>query len=146
MRAKGGLGVIFFDGTYRLQQADGLKTAPIRQWAYAWRIRIINLAISRPQVAHLKPYMVFATQSGGGVFKSNCAESLGLRICRDFDLDVRETLWIERFNQDHGRILVAAFAPKGPPGSPTYYTVTWRPVRPNELEALKMFIPASELA
>jgi len=138
--------VIFYDGTYRLQQAENLKTAPIRQWAYAWRVRIINLAISRPQVAHLKPYMVFAIQSGGGVFKSNCAESLGKRICRDFDLNVRETLWIERFNQDHGRILVATFSPKGPLGPHPHYAIAWRPVRPNEIEALKVFIPASELA
>lgn len=137
--------MIFFDGTYRLQQADRLKRAPIRQWAYAWRIRIINLSFSRSQVVHLRPFIVFATQSGGGVFKSNCAESLGKRICRDFDLDVSEVLWVERFNQDHGRILVATFSPQGPLGPYPSYAVAWRPVRPNELETLKMFIPASEL-
>ena len=137
--------MIFYDGTYRLQQAKNFKTTPIRQWAYAWRVRIINLSISRPQVAHLRPYMVFATQSDGGVFKSNCAESLGKMICRDFDLNVRETLWIEQFNQDHGRILVATFTPRGHFGSHLYYAIAWRPIRPNELKALKAFIPESEL-
>jgi hypothetical protein len=137
--------MIFFDGTYRLQQAKSFKTAPIRQWAYAWRIRIINLSISQPEVAHLKPYLVFATQSGGGVFKSNCAESLGKRICRDFDLNVREILWIEQFNLDHGRMLVATFSPQEHFESHLSYHIAWRSIRPNELGLLKAFIPASEL-
>jgi hypothetical protein len=136
--------LIFYDGTYRLQHSNDSETTPIRKWAYAWRVRIINLSISEPQVAYLKPYIVFVTPSGEGIFKTNCAESLGKTICRDFDLNLRETLWVEKFQENHGSIYVAMFTPKDHHATEIFYSISWRSIRPNEIEALKAFLPDSE--
>ena len=136
--------MIFYDGTYRLQPHGGTGKLSIRKGPYAWRVRIINLSISNPEIAHLRPYIVFATPSGDGIFKTNCAESLGKKICRDFNLDVSGILWVEKLQENIGNLLVAVFTPKEHFGPDVFYTVHWRPIRPNEYETLKAFIPESE--
>ncbi len=39
---------------------------------------------------------------------------------------------------------VATFKPKSYFGTEIFYAVDWRPIRPNELEAIKPFIPETE--
>jgi len=136
--------MIFFDGTYRLQRDIDTPPTSIGRWAYAWRVRIIDLTISRSQVAHLRPFIVFITQAGEGIFKASCAESIGKKVCRDFDLDLNETLWLELLPGSSEHIHVARFIPKGHYGPEAFYTIEWRPIRPNELETLKDFIPETE--
>ncbi len=92
---------------------------------------------------HLRPNVVVATQTGEGIFKTTCAESLGKRICRDFDLKIDEILWIEHY-PDEPALYVATFKPKSYFGTEIFYAVDWRPIRPNELEAIKPFIPETE--
>jgi len=136
--------MIFFDGTYRLLAGiDG--TAKSRQKsAYAWRVRIINLSLSQPGIRHLRPFIVFTSPEGNGIFKTNCAESLGKRICRDFNLNIPETLWLELFPDTPEKIYAAVFAPTSSYGPETFYNISWRPLRPNELAVIHPFI--SEIA
>jgi len=94
-------------------------------------------------VKHLRPYVVVATQTGEGIFKTTCAESLGNRICRDFDLKIDNVLWIEHY-PDEQALYVAIFKPKSYFGNEIIYTVNWRPVRPNELLAIQPFVPETE--
>lgn len=146
--------MISFDGTYRLYLNDAKppwigksdKPAKARQKGNAWRVRIIDLSISRPQVRHIKPRIVFATPYGEGIFKSNCANSLGRRIFRDFALDVTDVLWVEQFPDMKEPIRVAVFSPLSQFGPDIHYAIEWRPIRPNELKTLLMFLPESEIA
>ena len=132
--------MIFFDGTYRLLAGTG-GTARLRQKsAYAWRVRIINLSLGQPGIRHLKPFIVFISPEGSGIFKTNCAESLGKRICRDFNLDIAETLWLELLPETPEKIYAAVFTPTFSHGPETFYTIGWRPIRPNELEVIHPFI------
>jgi len=133
--------MIFFDGTYRLQRRDDAPSTSMGRWACAWRLRLIDLSMSRPEVKHIKPIIVVATQTGEGLFKTTCAESMGRRICRDFTLDIDAILWIEHFPDNPDRMYVASFRPKSYLGHATFYDIDWRPIRPNELEAIKPFIP-----
>ena len=133
--------MIFFDGTYRLQRRDDAPSKSMGRWACAWRLRIIDLSMSRPSVKHIKPIIVVATQTGEGLFKTTCAESMGRRICRDFTLDIAEILWIEHFPDNPDRMYVASFRPKSYFGHETFYDIDWRLIRPNEIEAIKPFIP-----
>ena len=128
--------MIYFDGTYRLRR-NHTRSRSDQKWAYAWRVRIIDLTLDQPQVTHLKPYIVFITPSEEGVFTANCADHMGKRVCRDFNLDVGQTLWVECFTN----ILVATFTPRSQFGPDISYTVGWRSLRANELETLKKFIP-----
>jgi len=136
--------LIFFDGTYRLQRRDDEPSKFIGKRASSWRLRIINLSLSQPDVKHLKPIVVVATQSDDGLFKTTCAESLGRRICRDFDLDINTILWIEHFPDEPDRMYVATFTPKSHYGHETFYAIDWRPIRSNELEVIWHFIPESD--
>ena len=135
--------MIIFDGTYRLQRQDDASPMPIGKWVCSWRLRIIDFSINRLDVQHLRPNVVVATQTGQGIFKTTCAESLGKRICRDFNLKIEEILWIEHY-PDEPALYVATFAPKSYFGTEIFYAIDWRPIRPNELEAIKPFIPEAE--
>jgi hypothetical protein len=136
--------LLYYDGTYRLQRRDDETSKPIGKWACAWRLRIIDLSLSRPDVKHLKPIIVVATQTGEGLFKTTCAESLGRKICGDFNLDVNEILWIEHFPSKLEQMYVAVFTPKHYIGPELFYNIDWRPIRSNELETIRLYIPESD--
>ncbi len=84
-----------------------------------------------------------ATQTGEGIFKTTCAESLGKRICRDFNLKIDEILWVEHY-PDEPALYVAIFSPKSYYGTEIFYSVDWRPIMPNELDAIRPLMPEIE--
>lgn len=132
--------MIFFDGTYRLQPGTDAGARARMKSAYAWRVRIINLTLTRPDIRHLKPFIVFISPEGNGLFKTSCAESLGKRIFRDFNLNTVETLWLEFFPDALEKIYAAIFTPRFSYGPEIYYDIGWRSLMPNELAAIKPFI------
>ena len=132
--------MILFDGTYGLQRREDKSSNTDRNWACSWRLRLFDFSISYPNVKHLRPYAIVATQTGEGIFKTTCAESLGKRICRDFKLEIDEILWIEYY-PDEPALYVAMFKPKSYLGDEVFYTIDWRPIRPNELRVIQPFIP-----
>jgi len=132
--------LLLFDGTYRLQRHEDAPSKLGGKWACAWRLRVFDFSKKYPDVQHLRPYAVVATQTGEGLFKTTCAESLGNRICRDFDLNVDETLWVEHY-PDEPALYVAIFSPKFYYGTEIFYDVDWRPIMPNELNAIRPLMP-----
>ena len=82
-----------------LEKKNQRRSRSDQKWAYAWRVRIIDLSLGLPQVTHLKPYIVFISPSDEGIFTATCADHMGKRICRDFNLDVAQTLWVECFDK-----------------------------------------------
>jgi len=136
--------LIFFDGIYRLPGDRGKRGKEFKKWASAWRVKIINLSLSQPDVCHLRPYVVVATQDGEGIFKARCADSIGKRICRDFDLDVDRILWIEQIVSTPVQMLVAEFKPQWNFGRERFYSINWRPIRANELAAIRPFVDEAE--
>ena len=135
--------MIIFDGTYRLQRQEDKSPDADRNWACSWRLRLFDLTLSHPDVKHLKPYAIVATQAGGGIFKTTCAESLSKRICRDFNLEIEEILWVEHYPEEPA-LYVAMFKPKSYVGNEIFYTIDWRPIRPNELQVIQPFVPEIE--
>lgn len=135
--------MIIFDGTYRLQRQEDKSPDTDRNWACSWRLRLFDLSLSHPDVKHLKPYAIVATLTGGGIFKTTCAESLSKRICRDFNLEIEEILWVEHYPEEPA-LYVAMFKPKSYVGNEIFYAIDWRPIRPNELQVIQPFIPEIE--
>jgi hypothetical protein len=132
--------LLIFDGTYRLQRREDTSSEDDRNQACSWRLRLFDFSINHPVVKYLKPYAVVATQTGEGIFKTTCAESLGKRVCRDFDLNIDDILWIEHY-PDEPALYVATFKPKSYLGNEIFYTIDWRPIRPNEIKVIQPFIP-----
>ena len=135
--------MIIFDGTYRLQRQEDISSDADRNWACSWRLRLFDFNLSHPYVKHLKPYAIVATQTGGGIFKTTCAESLSKRICRDFNLEIEEILWVEHYPEEPA-LYVAMFKPKSYVGNEIFYAIDWRPIRPNELQVIQPFVPEIE--
>jgi hypothetical protein len=133
--------VIFFDGTYRLKPLDQEEPAPISEWTCAWRVRIINFALSRPDVQYLRPIVLYAAQTGDCPLRTTCAESLGKRICRDFDLKIDQILWVEQLPKQNEDYFVATFIQRPHMGPSPHDSVSWRPIHHNELAAIRYFIP-----
>jgi hypothetical protein len=135
--------LILFDGTYRLERREDKSSNGDRKRACSWRLRLFDFSISHPDVKHLRPYAVVATQTGEGIFKTTCAESLGKRICRDFNLEIDGILWIEHY-PDEPALYVAMFKPTSYFDNEIFYSIDWRPIRPNELQLIQPFIPEIE--
>jgi hypothetical protein len=132
--------MLIYDGIYRLRGTPQ-TASPHKPPASAWWVRIINLALSQPQVDHLKEFVILALPAGDGVFHSSCADSMGRSICRDFCLDIRRVSWIEHFPRGGNHPLsVAVFQAVQRFGSETFYTIDWRPIRSNEIKMLRRFV------
>lgn len=120
------------------------RSAPISRWSCAWRVRIIDRDLAQPEIKHLKPYIVLANQVGGQMSFSSCAESVGKRICRDFNLTVEKIFWVEHFPNRSHQWYAATFTIQSYFGPDKNYKISWRTVRPNEIESLKVYFPEFE--
>jgi hypothetical protein len=136
--------LLLFDGTYRLQRNEDTPLETGEKWACSWRLRIFDFSVKYPDVKYLRPFAVVATRTGEGIFKTTCAESLGKRICRDFNLNVDDVLWVEHY-PDELALYVANFKIKSYYGPEIFYSIDWRPILPNEIEAIRPLIPDTEL-
>lgn len=125
--------MLVFDGTYRLERKEDPGMNPA--YACSWQVKIIDFSSDDPSHSHIRPYAVLAVRMAGGIFKTSCAESLGKRICRDFDLKVEDLLWIEAFPDIPEKLFVAVFAPHYRDGD-LVYTISWRPILENEQNAV----------
>jgi hypothetical protein len=125
--------MIVFDGTYMLERKEDPGATPVH--ACAWRVKIIDLSSADPSHAHIRPHIVLALRKEGGIFKTSCAESLGKRVCADFDLRVEDLLWVETFPDLPGSLYVAVFTPRYHEAE-MHYSVSWRPILENERSAV----------
>lgn len=125
--------MLVFDGTYQLERKDDPGSSPA--YACAWRVKIIDFESGDPAHSHIRPHAVLAVRQTGGIFKASCAESLGKRICKDFNLAVSHLLWIESFPDLPDEFYVAVFSPRYQ-GNDIHYTITWRPILENERNAV----------
>jgi hypothetical protein len=132
--------MIVFDGNYRLPTGMDRGFKPRAQWEYAWQVRIINLGLEPSTVEHLKSMIVVVNQTGSKPCLTSCAESIGKKISRDFDLVISRVLWVEHFPNNQKQWFVAAFKPKSSFGSDFTYHIQWRPIRPKETDFIKPFI------
>ena len=131
--------MLTYDGIYRLRGTP--RTAPPHKPpGCAWRVRIINLSLSQPQVDHLKEFVILAVPAGDGMFQSSCADSMGRSIRRDFRLDMQRVIWIEHFPKGNHRLSVAVFQAKYRVGFENFYAIDWRPIRTKEIEMLRRFV------
>lgn len=125
--------MLVFDGTYMLEREGDPGANP--DHACTWRVKIVDFSSADPHRPHIRPYAVVAYRQEGGIFKASCAETLGKRICKDFDLKVDDILWVETFPDLPGTLYVAVFTPRYHDAD-LHYTVTWRPILETELAAV----------
>ena len=114
-----------------------------KKWEMSCDLKVIDLSLSRPEVIHLKRYVVVASETTPGPMKTSVADTMGRRIFRDFNLTRHNVLWIEgRWNHLES-LEVANFSPDLESETETRYRITWRPILSNELGLIRAFLPAS---
>ncbi len=133
--------MLVFDGTYQLQRKEDHGIAAKDNPACIWRVRIIDFTLSFPEVAHIKSKAVFVNRESNTLFRASCAECLGKRVCSDYDLDVKNLLWIEEFKDAPELYYAAVFEPKNYVGPDIVFNISWRPIMKNEMKAISDFIP-----
>ena len=89
---------------------------------------------------YLKPMIVVVNQTGNKPCLTSCAESIGKKISRDFDLVISRVLWVEHFPNNLNQWFAAVFKPTSSFGPDTDYLIQWRPIRPMEIDVIKQFI------
>jgi hypothetical protein len=132
--------MIVYDGIYRLPTGTNQGFEPRSHWEYGWQVRIINLDLSHSTVEHLKSTIVVVNQTGRKPCLTSCAESIGKKISRDFDLVISRVLWVEHFPNNLNQWHAAAFKPRSSFGPNIDYQIRWRPLRPKEIDIIKPFI------
>ena len=115
--------MIIYDGTYRWHERGKARSKSFKHCTLSCRLRIIDLSMSQPEVKHLKPFIVVAAETSESPFKTSCAESLGKRICKDFNLDINHTIWIEYSTEAPRKMHTAIFIPKYYSGFDTFYSI-----------------------
>ncbi len=125
--------MLLFDGIYKLERKDDPGANPAH--ACAWHVKIVDLSLSDPNHPHIRPFALLAKAQEGGFFKTSCAESLGKRILSDFNLQVKDLLWVETFAHLPDDMYVAVFTPRYHDAL-TNHTVSWRPILENERVAI----------
>ncbi len=133
--------MVIYDGTYRWHEREKGQVKTIQKCILSCRLRIIDLNRSQPEVKHIRPFIVVAAETTQTPYKTTCAESLGKRICKDYNLNVRRTLWMEYSIKYPQKMLTAFFEPKYYSDNEVFYKIHWRPARPNELKVIRTFIP-----
>jgi hypothetical protein len=130
--------MLVFSGTYMLEREGDPGVSPA--FACSWQVKIIDFSMAGKSVqAHIRPFALFASRKEGGIFKASCAESLGKRICKDFDLNVDDILWVEAFPDHPDELFAAVFTPRYKADAVSY-TISWRPLLENEYKAIASWV------
>lgn len=136
--------MIIYDGKYDWQGTRETSSRPISWWASSYMLKIIDISKNRPKVHILKPIIIIVSDTGKGASAANCSENLAKSVCKDFGIDFNKMLWIDYHPHKPAYMKVAMFKPLTTIGSDTLYSVTWRPIRPNELEMIIPFVPEAK--
>lgn len=122
---------------------DGKSTSgekPIAWWPGSYRVRIVKLEIEDTGLSYLIPFAVIlknkSTPATMNISLRNYIHNFARKISKEYDLDIGKTLWIELDNM----IRVAMLNPERQLASEMLYSISWRPIRPNELEMIKPYI------
>jgi len=133
--------MIIYNGRYNWSGKKVNQLRPISWWPGSYNLKIIKIVKSRSNVYIIKPHVVIFSDTGEGFSARDHTQNLAKKVCRDFKLDINKVLWIEYYPKKPASMEVAMLKPATKIGSDTIYSVTWRPIRPNELELIMEYVP-----
>lgn len=114
---------------------DGEK--PIAWWPGRYRVRIIRLGDETADVRFLFPYAVvfksLKTDAPMNVSLRNYIHNFAEKISAKYELEMEKTMWVEMGEPT----MVAHLSPDRILSGEALYTISWRAVRPNELDLIR---------
>ena len=133
--------VIIYAGKYNWSGKKKGLEPPVSWWPGSYRLKIIDLTDERPDVLKIKPIIIVGSDTGEGFSAKNHSQNLAKSVCKDFNLDLKKVLWIEYYPKEPVYMEVAMFKQLTKIGMEIIYSVKWRPIMANELDAIKDFVP-----
>jgi hypothetical protein len=122
---------------------DGKSTSgekPISWWPGSYRVRIVKLETADTGLSYLIPFAVILKNVKApatmNISLRNCIHNFAQKISKEYDLNIDKTLWIELDSM----IRVAMLNPDRQLASGTLYSISWRPIRANELKMIEPYI------
>lgn len=122
---------------------DGKSTGgekPVSWWPGAYHVKIVQLGTDKNNISYLVPMAVILknarTHPTMDTSLKNYIHNFAEKLSKEYDLDINKTLWVEIDDQ----IKVACLTPLKESAPEMIYSISWRPIRPNELVMIKPYI------
>jgi len=113
---------------------------PVSWWPGSYHVKIIKLGSNSENISYLFSTAVILknarTQKPVNTSLKNYIHNFAKKISKKYDLNIKKTLWIELEDE----IRVACINPDPRPVPEIIYSISWRSIRPNELELIKPYI------
>ncbi|NOX32811.1 MAG: hypothetical protein GXP56_03605 [Deltaproteobacteria bacterium] len=120
------------------KSTDGKK--PVAWWPGSYHVKIIKLAADNKNISYLVSTVVILknarTHAAMNTSLRNYIHNFAKKISRDYDLSIHKTMWIELDD----KIRVAMLSPDQKVIPEILYSISWRPIRPNELAIVEPYI------
>lgn len=129
--------MIVYNDIFTWEKKSGDETL----WLSSCQLWVIDRSKSE-KISLLKPFIVVASDQSPGPGRRICAETIGRQIFKEFDIDIRRTLWVEYDPDTLQKLMVAQFTPKYHDGIETIFSINWRRLHKNEIGILKKYLPA----
>ncbi|MEX1303292.1 MAG: hypothetical protein AB1Z38_12130 [Desulfotignum sp.] len=129
--------MILHDFTYEWDGKSATGKKPISWWPGCYRVRIIRLGQKNDTLTYLFPVAVVfkpvKTKAVMNTSLENYIHYFAEEISRQYRLEPAKVLWIKLEDP----VRVAQLKPERKLSDETFYSISWRPVRPNEMAAIE---------
>jgi len=122
---------------------DGKNTSgekPVSWWPGSYRVKIVKLGTDNKNISYLVHTAVILknarTQTTMNTSLRNYIHNFAQKISKEYNLAINKTMWIELDEE----IMVAMLNVEQQLPVDTLYSISWRPIRPNELKMIKPYI------
>ncbi len=133
--------MILHDFIYKWDGRSRDGKPPVAWWPGAYHVRIVKLAQDNNKIRYLVNCAVIlknaGTESGRSTSIKNYIYNFAKKISEQYEIDMGKTMWVE---MEDDALMVSRLHPDMTALSPADYSVSWRPVRPNELELIKPYL------
>lgn len=132
--------MILHDFIYEWDGKTRSGEKPVSWWPGSYHVKILKLGADNENISYLFSTAVLLknarTQKPLNTSLKNYLHNFAKKISKEYDLNIKNTLWIELDDT----IRVAILNPDPRPVPETLYSISWRSIRPNELELIKPYI------
>jgi hypothetical protein len=83
---------------------------------------------------------VIAEDTTPGPARKICAESIGKSLFKEFNLNIKKTLWVEYDSSLKQKAVIASFTPKYFDGNEMVYFIEWRSIMDKEIRVIRNYL------
>jgi hypothetical protein len=124
--------MILHDFTYEWDGKSHSGKKPVSWWPGCYRVRILKIGDETTRVQYLFPIaVVFKSAKTNAVMNTsleNYIHNFAEKISREYGLDMEKVMWVKMDDP----VMVAHLTPDRKLSGAPLYTISWRPIRPNE--------------